>query len=311
MYESLAALDDVKLSFSTANSQIINIALMFIMFGVALDIKWDNFKELIQHPRLLLAGFLSQTVVLPAATFAFVSILGGNITIGVALGTILVAACPGGNISNFITSFAKGNVALAVSLTALSTLLAVVTTPLNFNFWGNLYTQNHAMLRPITLNWREMVTSVITILGIPMLLGMACAFWLPQLAHKLIKPFQRVSLVFFVGLIIIAFAKNYDVFLAHIGFVFVVVLLHNAIALGTGYSMGKIFRLTTKNCRTLTIETGIHNSGLGLALLFNPTIFPPDLPLGGMTIIAAWWGIWHIVTGMFLAFIWRKSHANT
>jgi len=122
MKESLAALDYIRLDFSAESSATINVALTLIMFGVALDIKPEHFKNLIQNPRQLIAGVLSQAILLPAATFGLVMALGDNITVGVALGMILVAACPGGNISNFITSFAKGNVALAVSLTAISTI---------------------------------------------------------------------------------------------------------------------------------------------------------------------------------------------
>lgn len=309
MYESLAALDSVKLDFSAESASVINIALVMMMFGVALDLKPSHFRDLFKSPKQVLAGFLSQAIVLPAATFVFILILGKNITEGVALGLILVSACPGGNISNFITSYSKGNVALAVSLTALSTVLAVFFTPFNFTFWGNLYVSSNQLVRPLSLDWQELLKTVFLLLGLPLSAGMACAFYKPSLAQKLLKPFRVLSLLFFAALVIIAFTKNFDVFIRHIGFVFIIVLIHNAIALSTGYGLGTIFGLSVVNRRTLSIETGIHNSGLGLALLFNPTIFPSSLPLGGMTIIAAWWGIWHIVSGLIVATYWRYNHA--
>lgn len=307
MKESLSALDYIRLNFSAESSATVNIALALMMFGVALDIKPHHFNTLIQNPRQLLAGVLSQAVVMPAATFLLVTALGDNITVGVALGMILVAACPGGNISNFITSLAGGNVALAVSLTAISTMLAVIMTPFNFTFWGNLYAQSSSLVRPLSLDWRELLKSVSLILGAPMLIGMLCSIYLPKVAALLLKPFRILSLVFFIALVVIAFTQNFDIFINHIGYVFVVVLLQNALALLTGYGMGSIFGLSQQNRRTLSIETGIHNSGLGLALLFNPSVFPTDLPLGGMAIIAGWWSIWHILSGTAIAFYWSRK----
>lgn len=307
MKESLSALDYIRLNFSAESSATVNIALALMMFGVALDIKPHHFNTLIQNPRQLLAGVLSQAVVMPAATFLLVTALGDNITVGVALGMILVAACPGGNISNFITSLARGNVALAVSLTAISTMIAVIMTPFNFTFWGNLYAQSSSLVRPLSLDWRELLKSVSLILGAPMLIGMLCSIYLPKVAALLLKPFRILSLVFFIALVIIAFTQNFDIFINHIGYVFVVVLLQNALALLTGYGMGSIFGLSQQNRRTLSIETGIHNSGLGLALLFNPSVFPTDLPLGGMAIIAGWWSIWHILSGTAIAFYWSRK----
>lgn len=307
MKESLSALDYIRLNFSAESSATVNIALALMMFGVALDIKPHHFNTLIQNPRQLLAGVLSQAVVMPAATFLLVTALGDNITVGVALGMILVAACPGGNISNFITSLARGNVALAVSLTAISTMIAVIMTPFNFTFWGNLYAQSSSLVRPLSLDWRELLKSVSLILGAPMLIGMLCSIYLPKVAALLLKPFRILSLVFFIALVVIAFTQNFDIFINHIGYVFVVVLLQNALALLTGYGMGSIFGLSQQNRRTLSIETGIHNSGLGLALLFNPSVFPTDLPLGGMAIIAGWWSIWHILSGTAIAFYWSRK----
>ena len=309
MKESLAALDYIRLDFSAESSATINIALALIMFGVALDIKPDHFKNLLQNPRQLIAGVLSQAVLLPAATFGLVMALGDNITVGVALGMILVAACPGGNISNFITSFAKGNVALAVSLTAISTLLAVVMTPFNFTFWGNMYAQANSLVRPIELDWKELLKSVMMILGLPMVIGMLCSVYLPRIAERLIKPLRWASLIFFCVLVVVAFTKNFDIFVNHITYVFLLVLVHNAVALGMGYLTATVFGLSETNRRTLSIETGIHNSGLGLALLFNPAVFPPDLPLGGMAIVAGWWSIWHIISGTALAFYWQRRNA--
>lgn len=93
----------------------------------------------------------------------------------------------------------------------------------------------------------------------------------------------------------------------YIGYVFLIVLIHNGLALSSGYGVASLFGLPDADRRTLTIETGIQNSGLGLVLLFNPKIFPPELQLGGMLFITAWWGIWHIISGLTIASRWHRK----
>ena len=130
-------IDDVRLNFSAENVIILNLSLGFIMFGVALQLRVTNFIQVFKFPKSVLAGFLSQFLALPLFTFLLILVLKPSPSI--ALGMILVASCPGGNISNFMTSFAKGNTALSVCMTAIASILAVFMTPLNLSIWGNLY----------------------------------------------------------------------------------------------------------------------------------------------------------------------------
>jgi bile acid:Na+ symporter, BASS family len=104
-----------------------------------------------------------------------------------------------------------------------------------------------------------------------------------------------------------ALAANFQNFLKHIRLIFVIVLIHNAFALATGYFFSRLMRLKIRDRKTVSIETGIQNSGLALALIFNPDVFPAELQLGGMAFIAAWWGIWHILAGMGIAFVWAAN----
>ena len=310
----LQLLDHVRLNFSPASLHILNFTLAFVMFGVALDIKLQHFKDLIFKPKSAIIGVISQLFALPFLTFILVVLLKDYITPTLGLGMILVAACPGGNISNFISSLAKANVALSVSLTAISTLTAVFITPLNFAFYGKLYTGilEHTsatqLVRPLDIDFWQMFQTVFVILGIPLILGLFFNHKWPDLTKKIIKPIKKLSILAFVAIVVFAFAKNFHHFMLYVKFVFLLVLIHNALALTTGYSLGKIFRLPFKDKKTLAIETGIQNSGLALVLIFNPKIFPPQLELGGMAIIAAWWGIWHIISGLSLAFIWSGSY---
>jgi len=306
MLEQLQMIDTVDLRFSQDGLFILNITIAFIMFGVALGIKTKNFVDVFRKPGSVVVGFLSQFVLLPALTFLVVVAFRDYITPTVGLGMILVAACPGGNISNFMTSLSKGNAALSVSLTAIATMVAVVLTPLNFAVYGNWFTKILAadaasLVRPLEIDPVEMFKAVLILLGIPLILGMSFNYKFPLTTGKLIKPMQILSIMLFLGMVFILFRKNYDFFLQYIKFIFIIVLIHNSLAFLTGFSIATLTRRSKADRRAITIETGIQNSGLALVLLFNPKIFPADLELGGMAFIAAWWGIWHILSGLSLA----------
>ena len=165
MKEALEVLDHVRLNFSPSGLLALNITIAFIMFGVALDIKLEHFRDVIMKPKSALVGIFSQFFVLPLVTFLFILLL--NPTPTVALGMILIASCPGGNISNFMSAMAKGNVALSVSLTAVATLAATFMTPLNFAIWGKLYMNYYNSagagnyLVPIDIDFWQMVQTVV------------------------------------------------------------------------------------------------------------------------------------------------------
>ncbi|RNC63582.1 bile acid:sodium symporter family protein [Proteiniphilum sp. X52] len=304
LFGDLEQLDTIRLNFNQESVHLMNIAIAFIMFGVALSIKPRHFKTLIFHPKPVLLGVISQYMLLPALTFALVILL--RPSTAVAMGMILVAACPGGNVSNLISSISRSNITLSVSLTAITTVISLFMTPFNFAFWGGLYAKHSPLLVPITIDPVEMFRTVFLILGIPVILGMFVGIKFPAFARKIDRSVQAASIIFFVGFIVAALAGNFDLFLRYIHSIFFLVLIHNGLAFLSGYFLPKTFKVSEINCRTISIETGIQNSGLGLALIFNPRIFPPELHLGGMAFIAAWWGIWHIVAGLLLAFFWRR-----
>ncbi len=312
MYEQLLNLDPVKINFSRGGMDLINIVLAFVMYGVALGIKPSMFKEVFKKPKSVILGFVCQTILLPALTFCLVIAFNNMITPMVAMGMILVAACPGGNISNFMTQLSKGNSELSVTLTAISTSISPITTPTNFALWGGLYVKylnNHASnaLQVLHIDIFDVFTTVFILLGIPLALGLLTSHYFPKFAEKLKKPMQIFSILFFIAMVVLSFSNNLQLFLKYIWYVFFIVLIHNALALLTGFGTASIFKLSYKDKKTLTIETGIQNSGLGLVLLFNPKIFPPDLMNGGMLFITAWWGIWHIISGLTVSTIFSHS----
>lgn len=312
MYEQLLNLDPIRLNFSAGGMRAINFVLALVMFGVALGIKPREFKNVFIKPKSAILGLICQLVLLPAMTFLMVMALNSYITPMVAMGMILVAACPGGNISNFMSSLSKANTELSVTLTAISTSAATFMTPFNFALWGGLYTRYlstraGAVLQPLHIDLWQTFETVFILLGIPLILGMLFVHYFPKAAEKMKKPMQYFSLIFFMVMVVLAFSNNFDIFIKYIFYIFFIVFIHNALALSIGYGTGTLFRIPRKDRRTLTIETGIQNSGLALVLLFNPKIFPPDLAYGGMLFITAWWGIWHILSGLGVSFVFNRS----
>lgn len=293
-------IDNATIQFDTQGLWVLNIALAVVMFGVALGIKMSDFSLLLKKPKILITGVLSQFILLPLVTFVLVSIVKPQPSI--ALGMFMVAACPGGNISNFMTHLAKGNAALSVSLTALATVLALFFTPFNFEFYGSLYEPTSQILQKVSIEPIELFKVVILILGIPLILGMMVRYYFEKLAQKLSKILKPLSIFVFVMIVVLAFSKNTDVFTDYIHHVLLLGIFHNLVAFTLGFLVGTIFKLSKRDIKTITIETGIQNSGLGLLLIF--TFFNG---LGGMAILAAFWGIWHIISGLLLAFWWSKK----
>ena len=202
----------------------------------------------------------------------------------------------------------KGNTELSVSLTAIADFSALFMTPFNFAFWGNIYSSIYSkgsgLIVPIEIDAFEMFKTMVVLLGIPLTLGMLFSYKFPKTTKKIIKPIKIGSIVIFAGYVIGAILLNWSYFLNYVHLIFLIVLIHNALALTTGFSVAKLFKLSQNNVRTITIETGIQNSGLALVLIFNPKLFNG---VGGMAFIAALWGIWHILSGLGIATFWSRK----
>jgi bile acid:Na+ symporter, BASS family len=291
-------IDQVILNFNPTGIKIINAAIGLMMLGVALELKIEDFKRIIASPKAPLIGLLAQFILLPALTFVLILIIKPYPSI--ALGMMLVAACPGGNLSNIMTYLSKGNCAVSISMTAVSTIAAIIMTPFNISFWGRLNPATADILKQVSLNSWDVFTTVFFILGIPLIVGMTTGHYLPKLAQKVKKPFKIFSLVFFIIIVCGALAANWQYFMKYVGIVMLAVLIHNALALNLGYWSAKLARLDEKDCRAVSIEVGIQNSALGLVLVFS--FFDG---LGGMAILVAWWGIWHIIAGLVTSVIFN------
>ena len=295
-------IDDVTLNFSPGSLTLLNAILAVVMFSIAIDLRPRDFRALVNAPRSLIVGLTSQFLLLPALTFLLISVI--QPIPSIALGLILVAACPGGNISNFITHRAGGNAALSVSMTAIATVGAIVLTPFNIAFWGNLYAPTRDILRATHIDPVQVAVTVGLMLVLPLILGVSLNVARPDLTARLRKPLQWVSMGIFVAFILLALAANWSYFLEYAGYVALLVIVHNGLALGGGYVLATLTRLSPYDRRAVTIETGIQNSGLGLVLIFS--FFGG---LGGMAVAAAFWGIWHAISGLALASVMARTEA--
>lgn len=298
-----ASIDAVLIQIDATGQMILGLVLGLIMFGVALDLRLADFAAVLRKPLAPLTGLVAQTLLLPALSWAMTMVLQPQPS--VALGMIIVGACPGGNLSNLITHMGRGNTALSVCMTALSSVVAIVATPLNILVWASLNPATAALLRQVNIEAGPFLMQTMLILGLPMALGMALAHWAPGLAARLRRPFQIMSFLFLLLFIAATTAANGRHLLTFLGQILPLVLLHNAVALLLGWLAARAMRMTPADSRAVTIEIGMQNSGLGLALILNQFD-----ALGGAALIAAGWGIWHIVSGWALASLWKRGDAR-
>lgn len=292
-------IDQAQINFNPQALMALNFVLAFVMFGVALDLKIADFKSALETPKALLIGMLSHHVLFPALTFLLILAIKPHPSIG--LGMLLVSSCPAGHISNFFTARAGGNAALSVSISTLSMLLALIMTPLNVSFWGSLDPGMNAILHDFSLNPLHMLMEVAILLGLPLTVGMFISSRYPVFAKRALKPMRFISMLVFILFVAGSLLVNWKFFRQYGQSVIGVVFIHNVCALALGYFIAKSAKLAERDCRAVSFETGIQNSGLGLVLIFN--FFGG---LGGMAIVTAWWGIWHIFAGTALSTYWMK-----
>lgn len=289
----------VNLEFSPSAMIALNAIIALMMFGVSLELRADDFKRILRTPKAPLIGLLVQFVLLPASTCLLTTLL--PIDPSLALGMILVATCPSGTFSNIMTWLGRGNVAVSASVTAVSSITAGIFTPLNFALYAGLNPNTRALLTEISVDPVELLAMVVLVLVLPMVLGMLLGKRRPQLAQKLEKPLRTFSLLVMLAFVGGAFAKNFEQFTEHFHLFFWLVVTLNGMALLLGYLCARLWRLAEADVRAVTLETGIHNSALGMALIF--TFFPQA---GGMLLIAAFWGCWQLLAGLLLALFWAR-----
>ncbi|QCX29263.1 bile acid:sodium symporter family protein [Nocardioides jishulii] len=289
--------DGIRIAFEEGSLTTLKIVIGAILFGIALDTKVEDFKLALRRPGTIAIGVVAQFLLLPALTFLLTLLL--DVRGSVALGMILVACCPPGNVSNILTHRARGDVALSVSMTAVGNVLAIFLMPLNVAFWGALHPTGRKVLEDIELSAFDMLVEVGLVIGVPFVAGITIAHFWPRFAQRAGRLVGPVAFLGLGAVIVVGVANNWSIFVDHIGVVLVAVFLHDALALALGWAIARMTRLPEASTKAMTFEVGIRNAGLGLLLVF--TYFDG---LGGMALVAAWWGIWDIIAGLALAQWW-------
>ena len=296
-------MDIGEITYNASTQNILNIVLASMILGIALDIRWQDFKNILKMPKPVIAGLTAQFLVLPALTTVLTLLL--NLPAGIELGMILVASCPGGAISNFVTHLSKGNTALSISMTAASSALAIFMMPLNFVFWAGVNPITADMLQTIHVNANDLFINLFMVLAIPLTLGLFIKSKVPTVAKKIHILLKNTSILALIAFIVGAIITNKTAFLSHFQLVFTVVLIHNAIALLIGFYVAKLSKSNVRDTKAITIEVGMQNSSLAIAIVF--TQFNGE---AGMALISAFWGTWHIVSGLIIALVFRRWKNN-
>ena len=266
-------------------------ALAAVMLGMGLTLTHGDVLALRDGGRTLLLGVVLQYMVMPLGAWGIATVLG--LPTLLALGVILVGACPGGTASNVVAYLARGDVALSVGMTTVSTVLSPLVTPL----WIWLLASTWLAIDPLPLFW-----TVTKIVLLPVVVGV--------LLRRVWQPSSRFfeGMLPLVSMFIIAWIVGVIVGLNHdhlhvAGLVVLAVVLHNALGLTLGYWVPRLGNVSPRLCRTVALEVGMQNSGLAVALAvahFGPAAAVPG----------AVFSIWHNVTGPLLATIWRRAHPD-
>lgn len=294
--------DSVPIAFNENSAFLLNILIAFIMFGIALDLRVSNFTYVIKNLKLIWIGLFCQFIFLPLFTFFLVLLVRPHPSL--ALGLILVAACPGGNVSNFAVHIAKANTALSITLTSIATILATFATPVNFALFTAFLQDSVARegVNDISLSVIEMCKIIFLITIVPTVAGMLVQKYFTTFANKIKKGINILSFTIFFGFIAVGLLSNIEAVKAYFGAVIGLVVGHNLTVLVAAFLLSTyFFKLQPFNAEAITLETGMQNTGIAFVIIFN---FLEGNP--GMLLIAAFWGIWHLISGLLSALLFRK-----
>ena len=299
----VAALDQLTITLSPSSQAMLAGAIIIMMFAIALGLKPEHFSFLRRDPKLFWGGLAAQLIGLPLMTLALVAIMAPHPSI--ALGMIVVAACPGGNVSNFMTWSARGDTAYSVSLTAGSSVIAAIWTPTAILLWSGLYEPTAELLDTINFSRTSFLIQTTLMLAAPLALGMAGTHFYPRAAETIRKPLALFGGGILGYVIIKGVADFWPVITAGWTLIYIPVVLHNALAFGVGVGAGRLLGASPARRRTLTFEVGIQNAGLAVVLLLAQL-----KGLGGAAAIAAVWGIWHFFSGGVMILLFRALDAR-
>ncbi|MFN0184528.1 MAG: bile acid:sodium symporter family protein [Aquabacterium sp.] len=282
---------------------VLSAVLAAMVFSVALDLRWLDFHRVLQMPRAVVCGLVPQFVLLPAATL--LATLALDLPPNLEVAMILVAACPGGALSNVITHLGRGNTALSVSISAVAALLALVLTPFNFAWMVASNPATAGWMRQLQVDPTGIAFSLLGLLAVPMAAGLLLNHHASALTTRLRRPLKRFALLALLAFVLVGLVRDRHLITAQIILPFLLVVAHNACGLLLGWAAARAFRLGPRDRRAVIIEGGMQNAGLALGIIALQ--FDSDV---GMVVLVSQWGMWHIVTGLALARWWRAADAR-
>lgn len=270
---------------SFIKTSYVNTLLGIVMFGMGLTLKASDFKVVFSRPKDVIIGCVSQFTIMPLLAFLLTKLF--NLPVELAVGVILVGTCPGGTSSNVMTYLAKGDVALSVGMTSVSTILAPFLTPLlTYVFAG----------QTVDVNMVEMFMSIVKVVIIPIVLGGLINKFFSHITQKIVKILPLISVTAIVAIVAAVVSANAAKIMTSGLLIVLVVILHNCCGYGLGYVIGKILKLDMSKCKAIAIEVGMQNSGLATSLA--GTHFA-QYPLA--TIPGAVFSVWHNISGAIFA----------
>ncbi|MCU4362260.1 MULTISPECIES: bile acid:sodium symporter family protein [Acinetobacter] len=266
--------------------------LGIIMLGMGMTMTVDDFKGVLQSPKAVLIGVVAQFVVMPGLAYVLCKLF--NLPPEIAVGVILVGCCPGGTASNVITYMAKGNVALSVACTSVSTLLAPVLTPAIFYLLASQW---------LKIDAASMFISILQVVLLPIVVGLILRTWLKRQVESYIQVMPLVSVIAIVAIVAAIIAGSKAAILQSGLLILAVVILHNGLGYLLGFTAARFFKLPYADSKAIAIEVGMQNSGLGVALAAVHFAASPIT-----AVPSAIFSLWHNISGPALATYWASKH---
>ena len=266
--------------------------LGIIMLGMGMTMTVDDFKGVLQSPKAVLIGVVAQFVVMPGLAYVLCKLF--NLPPEIAVGVILVGCCPGGTASNVITYMAKGNVALSVACTSVSTLLAPVLTPAIFYLLASQW---------LKIDAASMFISILQVVLLPIVVGLILRTWLKRQVESYIQVMPLVSVIAIVAIVAAIIGGSKAAILQSGLLILAVVILHNGLGYLLGFTAARFFKLPYADSKAIAVEVGMQNSGLGVALAAVHFAASPIT-----AVPSAIFSLWHNISGPALATYWASKH---
>lgn len=294
----IAELDGLRIALDPIGQVGVSIALMLVMFSVALGLRVDDFRFVLDKPLLFVGGVIAQVLLLPLVTFLLILAMAPPPSI--ALGMIVVACCPGGTVSNLMTYLSRGSIAVSVALTASSSMLAALLTPASILFWSHSYKPTSMLLQTLDVSPWIFLAQTTALLAVPLIIGMSVAAKAPDVARAIKKRATILGASVLIGVIVYGIVYFFPVLVPALPLLGGIVVIHNGVAFATGAAAGYVLSERKATRRALVFELGIQNSGLALVILVGQL-----KGLGGAAAIAAVWGVWHLIAGGAIVIVFR------